>query len=495
MKFAVRSTAPIRMRSGCAVLPIFEAQEQRPSTRAFDRASNGEISRLIKSKDVTGKPGTTHLVAEPGGVGPQRLLLVGCGKLEDFGPKAFLAALAKAGDYLRTAPFKEAVSLLGTDGVSGMSPYYVGRLTAERLTAANYSFTELKSEPDPGGKLTKVILAAKTANQAKALQKGVNHGAGIGVGAGLARDLGNRPANVCTPSHLASIARKLGRDYKGFSVNVMGEPALKKLGMGAMLSVTAGSTEPARFIVVKYQGGKAKEKPIVLVGKGITFDTGGISLKPPPAMDEMKYDMGGAAAVLGALAAVGEIQPKLNVVGLIPACENCPGPDATKPGDIVRSLSGKTIEILNTDAEGRLILCDALTYAERFEPRSVIDMATLTGACVIALGRLRSGLFANDDKLAEALLAAGSRAYDPAWQLPIDKEYGESLKSNFADMANVGSREGSAIIAARFLAEFAKDYSWAHLDIAGSAWLSGEKKGGTGRPVPLLVDYLLAQAA
>lgn len=495
MEFIVRSTAPVRMRSGCAILPVFEGQELRPSTRAFDRASNGEISRLIKSKDVSGKLGSTHLIAEPGGVGPQRLLLVGCGNREDYDAKAFLAALAKAGDYLRTAPFKEAVSLLGTDGVSGLSPYYIGRLTAERLAGSNYRFTELKSKPAPEGKVSKVIVAAKTANQAKALQKGAAHGSGIGVGTALTRDLGNRPANICTPSHLASVARKLGKTYKGFSVNVMNEPALKKLGMGAMLSVTAGSTEPARFIVAKYQGGKAKDKPIVLVGKGITFDTGGISLKPPPAMDEMKYDMGGAAAVLGALAAIGEIQPKLNVIGLIPACENCPGPDATKPGDIVRSLSGKTIEILNTDAEGRLILCDALTYAERFEPEAVIDMATLTGACIIALGRHRSGLFANDDKLAEALLAAGNRSHDPAWQMPIDKEYGESLKSNFADMANVGSREGGAVIAARFLAEFATSYPWAHLDIAGSAWLSGERKGGTGRPVPLLVDYLLAQAA
>ncbi|NWG75674.1 MAG: leucyl aminopeptidase, partial [Rubrivivax sp.] len=315
----------------------------------------------------------------------------------------------------------------------------------------------------------------------------------IAAGVTLARELANRPGNHCTPTFLAEQAKALAKSH-GLKVDVLERKDVEKLGMGAFLAVAQGSHEPLRFVVLRYQGAGKGDAPVVLVGKGITFDTGGISIKPAAEMDEMKFDMGGAASVLGTLRAVAELKPKLNVVGLIPACENMPGGRAVKPGDVVTSMSGQTIEILNTDAEGRLILCDALTYAARFKPAAVIDIATLTGACVIALGHHHTGLFAADDALAADLLAAGASALDPAWRMPLDAEYDDALKSNFADMANVGPRAGGAITAAKFLQRFTKDLRWAHLDIAGTAWKSGAAKGATGRPVPLLTHYLLSQA-
>jgi leucyl aminopeptidase len=313
-------------------------------------------------------------------------------------------------------------------------------------------------------------------------------------GMSLARDLGNMPSNVCTPAYLADQARKLARTY-GFKCRVMDKKACEKLGMGSFLSVAKGSDKPPMFIELRHDGGRKADKPVVLVGKAITFDAGGISLKPPGDMDEMNYDMSGGGAVLGAFRAIGELGLKLNVVGLVPACENLPDAHANKPGDIVTSMSGQTIEILNTDAEGRLILCDALTYAERFKPAAVVDLATLTGACVIALGSHPSALYANDDKLAQSLEQAADHAWDRVWRMPLWDEYQEQLKSNLADMANIGGRAGGSITAACFLARFTKAYPWAHLDIAGTAYRSGrDKKGSTGRPVPLLVQFLIEQA-
>jgi leucyl aminopeptidase len=307
----------------------------------------------------------------------------------------------------------------------------------------------------------------------------------------LARDLGNRPPNVCTPSHIASVARALARDHSALSVKVLTEDQIKKLGMGAFLSVTSGAEEPAKLIVMHYKGAASDQAPVALCGKGITFDTGGISLKPPPKMDEMKYDMCGAASVIGTMASVAELGLKSNVIAIVPSCENMPSGRATRPGDIVKSMSGQTIEILNTDAEGRLILCDALTYAQEFKPACIIDVATLTGACVIALGDVYAGLFSTDKNLSDALVAAGRRAADEAWPMPVHEQYGESLRSNFADFANVGSREAGASVAAQFLSRFVEGTPWAHLDIAGVAWLQGNAKGATGRPVSLLVDFLL----
>jgi leucyl aminopeptidase len=315
----------------------------------------------------------------------------------------------------------------------------------------------------------------------------------VAQGVEVARECANRPANHATPTFLAEQAKSLARQH-GFKVQVLDLAAVKKLGMGSFMAVAQGSDEPLKFIVLQYQGAAKTQAPVVLVGKGITFDTGGISIKPAPEMDEMKFDMSGAASVLGTFKALGELKPRVNVVGLIPACENMPSGKAIKPGDVVKSMSGQTIEILNTDAEGRLILCDALTYAERFKPAAVIDIATLTGACVIALGHHHSGLFTPDDELADELLQAAKRSQDPAWRMPLDEEYADALKSNFADMGNVGGRAGGSITAAMFLKKFTARYRWAHLDIAGTAWKSGAQKGATGRPVPLLTHYLLSQA-
>jgi leucyl aminopeptidase len=316
----------------------------------------------------------------------------------------------------------------------------------------------------------------------------------VAAGVALARENANRPGNHCTPTHLAAEARRLAKAHD-LEVEVLDRKDVEKLGMGCFLAVAQGSKEPLKFIVAKYFGAAKSAAPLVLVGKGITFDTGGISIKPAAEMDEMKFDMGGAASVLGTLRAVAQLKPKINVVGLIPACENMPGGAAVKPGDVVTSLSGQTVEILNTDAEGRLILCDALTYAERFKPAAVVDIATLTGACVVALGHHRSGLFSSDDVLAAELDRAGQASLDPCWRMPLDEEYDEGLKSNFADMGNVGPRAGGAITAAMFLKRFTAKYPWAHLDIAGSAWRSGAAKGATGRPVPLLTQFVLSRAA
>ena len=321
--------------------------------------------------------------------------------------------------------------------------------------------------------------------------KAITDGEAIAAGVELARTLGNLPGNICTPSYLADQARELGKRSKMLKVSVMDEAGMKKLGMGALLSVARGSREPARLISMVYSGGASNDKPVVLVGKGVTFDSGGISIKPAAAMDEMKYDMCGAASVLGTLQACVEMQLPLNVVGVIPTTENLPDGNASKPGDIVTSMSGQTIEVLNTDAEGRLILCDALTYCEKYEPAVVIDIATLTGACVIALGAHAAGLLSNSDELAEALLAAGITAGDRAWRMPLWDDYQQQLDSNFADMANIGGREAGTITAACFLSRFASDYDWAHLDIAGVAWKGGKEKGATGRPVSLLTQFLL----
>ncbi|HSV47505.1 MAG TPA: leucyl aminopeptidase, partial [Ramlibacter sp.] len=351
-----------------------------------------------------------------------------------------------------------------------------------------YVYVATKSRPE-GRELQKITIGVADAKAGKAAFTAARAAA---TGIEFAREMANLPPNFATPTRLADEAKKMARAH-GFQCEVLGPREVDKLGMGSFMAVARGSDEPLRFIVLKYQGAAAAQAPVVLVGKGITFDSGGISIKPAAEMDEMKFDMGGAASVLGTFRALAELKPALNVVGLIPSCENMPDGRSLKPGDIVTSLSGQTIEVLNTDAEGRLILCDALTYAERFKPRAVVDVATLTGACVIALGGVRSGLFASDDGLATALQAAGDAALDPCWRMPLDDEYADGLKSNFADVANVAGRPGGAINAAKFLQRFTKAYPWAHLDIAGTAWKGGAAKGSTGRPVGLLVHYLLAQ--
>ncbi len=363
--------------------------------------------------------------------------------------------------------------------MGGIRPSLISRFTA---TKSNQNDTHITQ---------KVIGLAARPVQSADVRKGIKHGDAIGQGVSVSREVANLPANVCTPSYLAKEAQRIAKGNANLRIEILNETDMKKLGMGAMLSVTAGTDEPAKFIILKYAGGKSKSKPIVLVGKGVTFDSGGISLKPGSAMDEMKFDMCGAATVLGVVHAITAIKLPINVIGIIPACENLPSGAATKPGDVVTSMSGQTIEVLNTDAEGRLILCDALTYSKKFKPAAVIDIATLTGACVIALGKHISGLLSNSDKLANQILKAGEHADDRAWRLPMGPEYMDQLKSNFADMANIGGRSAGTITAACFLSRFVDDMNWAHLDIAGTAWRTGSQKGSTGRPVPLLVEFLL----
>jgi leucyl aminopeptidase len=491
MQFPVKTGAPAEQRTACAIVPLFDGAALTGAAKELDKASGGVIRRLVRTGDASGEAGKALMVHDTRRAAAERFLLVGCGKRDEFGPKPFVSVLMNAVRYLADTGVRDAINYLAYADSAAIDEYYAGRLSAETARTAAYRFDELKSSKRPPQKLSRLGLGLAEGAEVRAARRGVKDGIGIAEGQDLARDLGNRPPNVCTPAHLAAAAKEIAKQYENMEVKVLEDREIKRLGMGAFLAVTAGSRVPPRLIVLQYRGGGAKEPPIALCGKGITFDSGGISLKPPPKMDEMKYDMCGAAAVLGTMKSLGELQPAVNVVAIVPTCENMPGGSATRPGDIVKSLSGQTVEILNTDAEGRLILADALCYSRRFKPRCVLDVATLTGACVVALGPLYTGLFTNDEELAEALLAAGRRSRDLAWRMPVDPEYGDSLKSNFADFANAGSRDGGASIAAQFLSRFVDDARWVHLDIAGVAWKSDANKGATGRPVALLVDFLL----
>ena len=489
MEFPVKTGAPARQRTECAILPVFDRM-LHGATKDFDRAARGAIAKLVRSGEAPGRLGTCTLVHRTQGTAASRWLLVGCGNRADFSVKRLTTALGAAVNHLRTAGTREATSFLAYDA-PGLTPAVAAQHSVETARTAAYRFDELKSRIDPAPRLVRLALGFPSGTNANEIRMGIKLGNAVAGGTDLARDLGNRPANVCTPSHLADAARYIAKRFARMQAKVLDQAAIRKLGMGALLSVTQGADEPPRLIVLEYRGGGAKEAPIALCGKGVTFDTGGISIKPAPKMDEMKFDMCGAGSVLGAMHALGELQPAVNVVAVIPACENMPGGRATRPGDVITSLSGQTVEIINTDAEGRLILCDAITYAKRFKPRCIIDVATLTGACVIALGHVYTGLFCNDESLARALLAAADRSLDLAWRMPLHEEYGESLRSNFADFANSGSRDGGASVGANFLSRFVNGVKWAHLDIAGVAWRTSSNKGATGRPVPLLVDYLL----
>ena len=452
------------------------------STLGFVDPTSVLIDAAIKSGDLETKPGKLLSSYRPEGLAATRLILAGCG---DGSAKHLRTAVLAAIHSVKSSNVKRVViSLCAFDNLSGD----LARTTLVACGDAAYSYSTTKSKPVPV-KLAQVTLAVKDAGSVKA---GFDKGLALVKGIALAKEWANRPANHSTPTLLAGAAKALGK-LPQIKVDVLGPKEVSKLGMGSFMAVAQGSVEPLRFIVLRYQGAAKTQAPVVLVGKGITFDTGGISIKPAAEMDEMKYDMCGAASVLGVFCTLAALRPAINVVGLIPACENMPDGRAIKPGDVVTSMSGQTIEILNTDAEGRLVLCDALTYAERFKPRAVIDIATLTGACVIALGGIRSGLFASDDSLAKALQDAGESSQDLCWRMPLDDDYAEGLKTNFADVANVAGRAAGAVTAAKFLQRFASKFSWAHLDIAGTAWKSGVAKGATGRPVALLVDYLLGQ--
>ncbi|MDR5877241.1 leucyl aminopeptidase [Caballeronia sp. LZ032] len=486
-------------KSDVIVLGIFEAQSLTGAARDMDVATKGLISRIVKAGDMSGRAGTTLLVPEVTGIGASRVLLVGLGKQDAFTQKAYGEAVRAAWRVLLGAKIGQATFTLAQLPIQERSGDWAVRAAILALRELTYKFTQMKSKPDTTPRALKKIVFSVFSADEKAAKAALKQGVAIANGMDLTRDLGNLPPNVCTPTYLGQTAKKLGRDWK-LKVEVLGQKQIEALGMGSFLSVAKGSVEPPQFIVMHYQGAgdtakaKGKNAPIVLVGKGITFDSGGISIKPGEAMDEMKYDMCGAGSVFGTMRAVAEMGLKLNVIGVVPTCENMPAGNALKPGDIVTAMNGTTIEVLNTDAEGRLILCDALTYAERFKPSAVIDIATLTGACIIALGHHNTGLFAKDDALAGELLDASREAVDPAWRLPLDDEYQDQLKSNFADLANIGGRPAGSVTAACFLSRFASNYPWAHLDIAGTAWKSGAAKGATGRPVPLLAQFLIDRA-
>lgn len=491
MRFQVTTGKPGKQRCKVAVVPVFASGKLGSVGKAIDALAAKAISAVIKAGDISGKVGETLLLTETGALPAERILLVGCGEKEAFDRVEYRKAVQASFTVLLNKSYADAQFYLAADGISNGGAYRSARILAETWHRQSYRFRQ-PGKPKPAAQSLKKLSISIDIKHSDAAKKGFSDGNGIGVGMSFTRDLGNTPANYCTPSYLAGQARKLAKTDKKLTTQVLTEANIKKLGMGSFLSVTAGSSEPAKFIIMQYQGAAKTKAPIVIVGKGITFDTGGISLKPPAAMDEMKYDMGGAAAAFGVMRAAVEIGIKVNLVVLIPTCENMPSATATKPGDVVTSMSGQTIEVLNTDAEGRLILCDALTYARRFKPAALIDIATLTGAVVIALGKHRMGLMANSDKLADALMGAGDAADDLAWRLPLDKPYNDLLKSNFADMANIGGRAAGTITAACFLSRFTDGMEWAHLDIAGVAYNGGTaSKGSTGRPVQLLVEYLL----
>ncbi|WP_019141523.1 leucyl aminopeptidase [Noviherbaspirillum massiliense] len=499
MDFSIKTidakTGTTGIKTDCIVVGVFENKKLSQAARELDR--KGDIAAALKSGDISGKPGSTLLLRNTDGIASERILLLGMGNEETISEKNFLSAAQALARSLAGLGAKDATLALPLDSVNKRDAAWAIRSIILAIRDNAYRPDTLKSQKDANSNGVRKLAFATGTTDSAAAKNAVAQAVALANGMELTKDLGNLPSNVCTPTYLANTAKKLAKDYK-FGIEVLDRRQLEALKMGSFLSVTKGSEEPPKFIILKHMGGKTKDAPVVLVGKGITFDTGGISLKPGANMDEMKYDMCGAASVLGTFRAIGEMGLKLNVIGIVPSCENMPSGRASKPGDIVTSMSGQTIEILNTDAEGRLILCDALTYAERFKPAAVVDIATLTGACVTALGHHNTGLFTRHDdahdELADELLAAGKATGDTAWRMPIEDSYQEQLKSNFADMANIGGPPGGSITAACFLERFTRKYTWAHLDIAGTAWKSGAAKGATGRPVPLLTTFLLNRA-
>ena len=494
MEFIVKSGTPEKQRSACVVVGVFESRRLSSVAEHLDKITRSYISNIIRRGDLEGSLGQSLLLHNIPSTLADRVLLVGCGRERDLSDQHYRAIIARTVTQLNEIGASEAVCYLPELNLKGRDTYWKIRAAVEAANDVLYRFDRFKSKKDSHKRsLRKLILTVHSRRELSVGETAIADGSAVAKGVALARELGNLPGNICTPTYLAEQAHELAKHHKHLKVEVLDQPEIEKLGMGAFLSVAKGSRQPPKFIILEYKG-RDDDTPIVLVGKGITFDAGGISLKPPANMDEMKFDMCGAAAVLGTMAAVAELSLPLNVVGLIPSCENLPDGNANKPGDVVTSMSGQTIEILNTDAEGRLVLCDALTYAERYEPAAVVDIATLTGACVVALGRHASGLLANHSALANELLNAGKLASDRAWEMPLWDDYQEQLNSNFADMANIGGKEAGTVTAACFLSRFTKKFNWGHLDIAGTAWRGGDRKGATGRPVPLLVQFLIERS-
>jgi len=495
MEFSVKSGHSEKQRTACIVIGVFEPRRLSVPAEHLDKIADGFLSNLIRRGDMEGKLGQTLLLHNVPNTLADRVLLVGCGREREFNDTHYRKVITTAVNSLNETGSMEATCYLTELNLKGRDTHWKLRQATEAAQSSLYRFDTLKSQKnDTRRPLRKFILSVSSRRELNDGEDAMKEGQAIAKGMKLAKDLGNLPGNICTPTYLAEQAIALSDQYRKITTTILDEAEMAELSMGALLSVSRGSRQPAKMIVMKYDGGQENVKPVVLVGKGLTFDAGGISIKPSASMDEMKYDMCGGASVFGVLQAIAELELPINVIGIVPSSENLPDGDANKPGDIVTSMSGQTIEILNTDAEGRLILCDALTYSERFDPDVVIDIATLTGACVVALGKHASGLLGNHRPLIHDLLNAGKYAGDRAWELPLWDEYLEQLKTNFADIANIGGRDGGTITAACFLSLFTRKLHWAHLDIAGVAWKSGNEKGSTGRPVHMLTQYLISRS-
>lgn len=491
MEISVKTINFETVKSPSIVIGVLDKHKLTDSAKLVDELSHGFITQILRRGDLSGDVGDSLMLHDVPGLKSARVLLVGCGKLSELNQQKFTNIISNASSELSKAKIKNAVISLTDLESKSLSAQMQVRLATEALHQTDYRFSRLKKDAAPSLKKVTLHFADKRAAAMNKARLAVQIGQAIGAGRNTARELGNLPGNICTPTYLAKQATNYDKSYSKLKTTILDQKEMEKLGMGSLLSVSKGSRTPPKFIVMQYNGGKKADRPYVLVGKGVTFDSGGISIKPGAQMDEMKFDMCGAASVMGTMVSVNELKLPINVVAIVPSVENMPDGAASKPGDIVTSMSGQTIEILNTDAEGRLILCDALTYSEKFKPKAVIDVATLTGACVIALGAHPAGLLSNQQKLADQLLTAGTESGDRAWQLPLWEDYQDQLKSNFADMANIGGREAGTVTAACFLSRFTKKLNWAHLDIAGVAWYGGENKGATGRPVPLLTQYLM----
>ncbi len=496
MDYIVKTTTVDREAADCVIVGIFKPKRLSNPAKKLDRLYHGNISKICQRGAIDGSLGRVATLHNSSRSKHDCIVVVGCGEENDFTISTFQRALFAAAAEVKKSNASDVINCLIELPVKNADMLAKVQASVISIEGSIYRYTETK--PHAGKNkphLRKMKFLASKRSEVSIMREGQEYGAAIAGGMSLAKELGNLPGNICTPTYLAEKAKSLKKGNRNLHVTVLEESQMKKLGMGALISVSNGSIEPAKLVTMEYKGGEQNERPIVLVGKGITFDTGGISIKPGASMDEMKFDMCGAASVLGTMKACCDLELPINVIGVMACAENMPGGRATKPGDVVTTMSGKTVEILNTDAEGRLVLCDALTYVDKFKPECVIDIATLTGACVIALGHIPSGLMSNDEELAKNLLAAGNLSGDRTWQLPLWDDYQSELSSNFADIANIGGRWGGTITAACFLSRFTKKYRWAHLDIAGIAWHShGQQKGATGRPVPLLTEYLLHQS-
>ena len=495
MEFSVKSGSPEKQRSACIVVGVYEPRRLSPIGEQLDRISDGYISNLLRRGDLEGKPGQMLLLHHVPNVLSERVLLVGCGKERELDDKQYKQIISKTISTLNDTGSMEAVCFLTELHVKGRDTYWKVRQAVETTQDSLYVFDQLKSKKSEARRpLRKIVFNVPTRRELTIGETAIEHGLAISHGQKLCKDVANMPPNICNPAYLGEQAQALEANFDNVKVNLVGEKEMEELGMHSYLAVGRGSANESIMSVIHYTGAAEEKAPIVLVGKGLTFDSGGISIKPGEGMDEMKYDMGGAAGVLGTMRAIVEMQLPINVIAVLAGCENMPSSNAYRPGDILTTMSGQTVEVLNTDAEGRLVLCDALTYAEAFDPDTVIDVATLTGACIIALGHHTSGLLANHNPLAHDLLKASELSGDRAWQLPLWDEYQEQLESPFADFTNLGGRAAGTITAACFLSRFTKKYHWAHLDVAGTAWRSGKSKGATGRPVAMLTQYLLNRA-